>query len=278
MNTTGEYVFAPLSPSVGNGTLAIKALNLREAYTSTRVISAGAGIEIVNQGAGEYQISATPATNVPITQALYWNSTSTTAKVIFTLPSAIDLRLNNARVTMTVRCNRTIIYPCFSYNDQHQYPTLNNYLGQINNFFRRHNSGGFFIYANHSPATEAYSDGSTNFCSSGIGTPPAGTFNDNYYITLDFVVTMNHSIPAGVNSGHFITNGKWSILDKAFNSQSAVMFAAGEFSRVTEVTTSPTTSLLQKISFFGYDTTSTAIKSAHITVERIPASPLTAVT
>jgi hypothetical protein len=97
-------------------------------------------------------------------------------------------------------------------------------------------------------------------------------------MTLDFVITMNHSIPAGVNSGHFITNGKWSMLDKAFNSQSAVMFASGEFSRVTEVTTSPTTSLLTKISFFGYDTTSTAIKSAHIIVEKIPASPFTAVT
>jgi hypothetical protein len=86
---------------------------------------------------------------------MYWNSTSTTAKVIFTLPQAIDLRENNARVTMTVRCNRTIIYPCFSYNDQHQFPTLNNYAGQMNNYFRRHNSGGFFIYPNHSPATEA---------------------------------------------------------------------------------------------------------------------------
>jgi hypothetical protein len=258
MNTTGEYVFAPLSPSVGNGTLAIKALNLREAYTSTRVISPGTGIEIVNLGAGEYQIIAqpqTPAANLPSTQALYWNSTSTTAKVIFTLPSAIDLRLNNARVTMTVRCNRTIIYPCFSYNDQHQFPTLNNYAGQINSIFRRWNSGSYFAYANNTPVTEAFSDGSVNFCSSGLGTPPAAYFNDNYYMTLDFVITMNHSIPAGVNSGHFITNGKWSMLDKAFNSQSAVMYATGDFSRVTEVTTSPTTSLLTKISFFGYDTT-----------------------
>jgi hypothetical protein len=55
------------------------------------------------------------------------------------------------------------------------------------------------------------------------------------------------------------------------------MYATGDFSRVTEVTTSPTTSLLTKISFFGYDTTSTAIKSAHIIVERIPANPFNAI-
>lgn len=59
MNATGEYVFAPLLPSVGNGTLAIKALNLREGFTNTRNIVAGTGIEIVNQGEGSYQISAT---------------------------------------------------------------------------------------------------------------------------------------------------------------------------------------------------------------------------
>ena len=207
-------------------------------------------------------------------QSLYWNSTSTTSKVIFILPSAIDLRFNNARVTLTVRCNRTINYPCLSYNNQHDYPTSNNYAGQITHYLKRWNNAGqgwYFVFANNIPVIETYNDGSVNFCGNAYQ-PPVDNFNDNYYFIIDFLITMNYSIPAGINSGHFITQGKFTIIDKTFDSQSNVIFQAGEFNKVNEI---GETSLLEKISFFSYDNVSDAIRSAHIVVEKIPATPFT---
>ena len=93
-------------------------------------------------------------------------------------------------------------------------------------------------------------------------------------MVLDFIISMNHAIPAEVNLGHFMTQGKFMIIDKTFNSQSAVVFQAGEFNKVNEMTSR----FLEKVSFFSYDNISTAIRAAHIVVERIPATPFNAVT
>ena len=232
----------------------------RQGQQNIQDLTVTGGGGTLSKSSGVYTLNV--GTNI---QSLYYNSAATTSKVIFTLPSAVDLRTNNIRITMNIRCDRSINYPCLSYNDQHVYPTSNSYPGQINHFLKRSNGTGFFTFQNNTPTIETYSDGSVNFC--GLAFQPSEIqFNNNYFFTLDFIITMNKSVFANTVNGHWVTNGKFSLIDKTFDSQSNVLFQSGEFTKINELTES----FLRKVSFFSYDNTSTAILAASMTVQTIP--------
>jgi hypothetical protein len=229
----------------------------------------GSNVTITNNGVGAYTINSTNPTSV---YSLYWgDGTVRCAKITFTLPVTVDLRFNRVRCTLKVRAVLNYLnYPILCFNDNHTYPSYNNYTTEASQATTLWNgsTSNYFTHPNNAPVVANYGDYSMCFANptaaNSVGTDP--------YWILDFYCDLTYDRATGTYL-QMVAKGTWALVDKSLGSSSNVIFWSGTFTRLSELA-GPTYNL-SKIGFGAYSNGgnfNSSIRTASINVEVIPTS------
>ncbi len=201
--------------------------------------------------------------------SMYWgDGTARSAKVTFTLPTAIDLRSNKARVSLKVRSNLSYLnYPILVFNDNHTYPSYNNYVTEMSSSTNLWNGGGanYFTWPNNTPTQVLWNDGSMTF----NATVHPTAASDPYWL-LNFWVELVYDNATG-SYKQMIAKGDWVLIDKTVGGNTNVYLWNGTFTRISEL--AGPTYILNKIGFGSYNNGgnfSNALRGVTINVEVVP--------
>lgn len=201
--------------------------------------------------------------------SMYWgDGTARSAKVTFTLPTAIDLRSNKVRVSLKVRSNLSYLnYPILVFNDNHTYPSYNNYVTEMSSSTNLWHGGGanYFTWPNNTPTQVLWNDGSMTF----NATVHPTAASDPYWL-LNFWVELVYDNATG-SYKQMIAKGDWVLIDKVVGSNTNVYLWNGTFTRISEL--AGPTYILNKIGFGSYNNGgnfSNALRGVTINVEVVP--------
>ena len=201
--------------------------------------------------------------------SLYWgDGTNRCAKITFTIPVTVDLRFNRIRCTLKIRAvSNYLNYPILCFNDNHTYPSFNNYFTEasISTSQRNTTNPGYFAYANNIPVFSSWGDYSMCFMPNN-----ANEFGNDPYWILQFDCDLRYDRATGTYE-QMVANGTWTLVDKTVGNVNNVIFWSGTFTRLSELA-GPTYNL-SKIGFASYSNGgnfSLSIRNANIIIEVIP--------
>ena len=233
---------------------------------NVKSLAQGSNVTITNNGAGTYTINSTNPTSV---YSLYWgDGTNRCAKITFTIPVTIDLRFNRVRCTLKIRAvSNYLNYPILCFNDNHTYPSTNNYTTEASMSTSQRNTTnpGYFAYPNSIPVFSNWGDYSMCFMPNNANE----VGNDPYWI-LDFYCDLVYDRATGTYT-QMVAKGNWALVDKPVGSVSNVIFWNGTLTRLSELA-GPTFNL-SKIGFASYSNGGNfnlSIRNANISIEVIP--------